>query len=77
MGSGATQLVEQSLPSSEIRGSNPVIGKNLYSTCTVNCYEKTKKRPRKTSVDKNRQSMNGPLHFLVSSSLNDSFYVDV
>ena len=42
------QLVERSLPISEVRGSNPVIGKNLYRTFTVNCIEKTKikkKRP--------------------------------
>ena len=31
------QLVEQSLPISEVRGSNPVIGKILYYTFTVNC----------------------------------------
>ena len=42
------QLVERSLPIPEVRGSNPVIGKNLYRTFTVNCIEKTKikkKRP--------------------------------
>ena len=40
------QLVERSLPTPEIRGSNPVIGKLLYRTfnclSTVNCIEKTK-----------------------------------
>ena len=42
------QLVERSLPIPEVRSSNPVIGKNLYRTFTVNCIEKTKinkKRP--------------------------------
>ena len=42
------ELVEQSLPFPEVRGSNPVIGKNLYGTFTVNYIEKTKikkKRP--------------------------------
>ena len=42
------QLVERLLPIPEVRGSNPVIGKNLYRTFTVNCIEKTKinkKRP--------------------------------
>ena len=42
------QLVEQSLPIPEVRGSNPVISKNLYRTFTVNCIENTKikkKRP--------------------------------
>ena len=29
-GSGCDQLVEQLLPIPEVRGSNPVIGKNLY-----------------------------------------------
>ena len=41
-------LVEQSLPIPKVRGSNPVIGKNVHSTFTVNCIEKTrieKKRP--------------------------------
>ena len=41
-----TQLVKQSLPTSEVRGSNPVIGKLLYRAfnClpTVNCIEKKK-----------------------------------
>ena len=42
------QLVERSLSIPEVRGSNPVIGKILYWTFTVNCIEKTKikkKRP--------------------------------
>ena len=41
-------MVEQLLHIPEVRGSNPVIGENLYSTFTVNCFEKTKikkKRP--------------------------------
>ena len=43
------QLVERLLPIPEVCGSNPVIGKNIYRTFTVNCTEKTKikkKRPR-------------------------------
>ena len=36
------QLVERSIPIPEVRGSNPVIGKNLFWTFTVNCIEKTK-----------------------------------
>ena len=39
------QLVEQSLPTPEVRSSNPVFGKLLYRTfiCfNVNCIEKTK-----------------------------------
>ena len=38
------QLVEWLLPIPEVRGSNPVIGKNLYieQLFTVNCIEKTK-----------------------------------
>ena len=36
------QLVERSLPTPVVRGSNPHIGgKNLYWTITVNCFEKT------------------------------------
>ena len=30
LGSGVAQLVERSLPIPEVRGSNPVIGKNLF-----------------------------------------------
>ena len=53
-GSGCVaQLVERSLPISEVRGSNPVIGKNLYRTFTVNCIEKTK--------IKKKEAGNGPL----------------
>ena len=39
------QLVERSLPTSEIRGLNPDVGKSLFTNCTI---EKTKikiKRP--------------------------------
>ena len=42
------QLVERSLLTPEVRGSNPVIGNNLYWIFSVNCIEKTKikkKRP--------------------------------
>ena len=42
------QLVEWLLPSPEVYGSSPVIGKHLYWTFTVNCIEKMKikkKRP--------------------------------
>ena len=42
----AVQLVERSLPTPEIRGSNPVIGKfYLLSAVLKNCVEKTKKTP--------------------------------
>ena len=36
------QLVERLLPIPEVYGLNPVFGKNLYWTFTVNCIEKTK-----------------------------------
>ena len=36
------QVVERSLPIPEVRGSNPVIGKNIQLTFTVNSIEKTK-----------------------------------
>ena len=38
------QLAERPLPILEVRGSNPVIGKNVYieHLFTVNCIEKTK-----------------------------------
>ena len=48
MGSSVAQLVERLLPIPEVRCLNPVIGKKLYCTFTVNCIEKTKfkkKRP--------------------------------
>ena len=34
------QLVERSLPTPEVRSSNPVIGKNYVAFNTVNCIEK-------------------------------------
>ena len=46
------QLVEQSLPTPEVRGSNKAIGKNLCWTFTVNCIEKTK--------IKKKEAGNGP-----------------
>ena len=42
------QLVERLVPKLDVCGSNPVIGKNLCGTFTINCIEKTKikkKRP--------------------------------
>ena len=36
------QLVEQLLRNPEFCGLNPIISKNLQSTFTVNCIEKTK-----------------------------------
>ena len=38
------QFVEQSFPTPEVCGSNPVISKILYWTFTVNYIEKMKKR---------------------------------
>ena len=53
------QLVELSLPIPEVRGLNPVIGKNLYLTFTVFCIEKTK--------NKEKEAGNGPfLNFALS-----------
>ena len=46
------QSVEWSLPIPEVRGSNPVIGKHLNRTFTVNCIEKTK--------IKEKEAGNGP-----------------
>ena len=64
-----TQLVKQSLPTSEVRGSNPVIGKLLYRAfnClpTVNCIEKTKikkKRPGMVLFKKKCKSWAARLH---------------
>ena len=37
------QLVERSLPIPEVRGSNPVIGKNIFILFTVNCVLKRPK----------------------------------
>ena len=48
-GSGCVaQLVERSFPIPEVRGSNPVFGKNLYWTfvCCQLCVEKTKIKKR-------------------------------
>ena len=36
------QLVERLLPVPEVCGSNPVTGKKIYGTFTVNCIKKTK-----------------------------------
>ena len=44
------QLVEQSLPIPEVGGSNPVIGKKLYWTFTVNCIDNTKIKRKRTGI---------------------------
>ena len=45
------QLVERSLPTSEVRGSNPAIG-NFYieHLFTVNCVEKTKIKKKRSGM---------------------------
>ena len=43
-------MVEPLLPTSEVCSSNPVIGKNLYWTFTVNCIEKTKVKEKETGI---------------------------
>ena len=45
------QLVERSLRISEVRGLNPVMGKNLYCTFTINCIEKTKTKKKRPGMD--------------------------
>ena len=44
------QLVEHSLPIPEVFGSNPVIGKHLYWTFTVNCNEKVKIKKKRLGM---------------------------
>ena len=46
------QLVERSLPTSEIRGSNPDIGKIFYSRISTNCnkIEKTKIKEKRPGI---------------------------
>ena len=44
------QLVEPLLPIPEVRGSNPVVGKTLYLTFTVNCIEKTKIKKKRLGM---------------------------
>ena len=49
------QLVERSLPTPEVRSSNPVIGIKLYLMFAANCIEKTKikkKRPQMAHLKK-------------------------
>ena len=47
------QLAEWLFPISEVWGLNPVIGKKLYWTFTVNCVEKTKTNKKRPIVNKN------------------------
>ena len=44
------QAVERSIPIPEVRGSNPIMGKNLYLTFTVNCIEKTKIKKKRSGM---------------------------
>ena len=44
------QLVEQSLPIPEVRGSNTAIGNNLYWTFTVNFIEKMKIKKKRSAM---------------------------
>ena len=57
-------MAQRLLPNPEVRGSNPVIGKKLYSTFTVNCIEKTK-------IEKKRP---GIAHFLKTSNRSDALH---
>ena len=49
------QLVERSLPTAEVRRSNPVIEKKLDLTFTVNSIEKTKKE-KEARIGPNKKS---------------------
>ena len=55
-------LLEQSLSIPEVRGSNPVIGKNLYWIFTVNCLEKM--------IIKKKEAGNGPQKNIALSKNN-------
>ena len=44
------QLVEQSLPMPEVRSLNPVTGKNVYRTFTVNCIDRTKIKKKRSGM---------------------------
>ena len=71
------QLVERWLPIREVCSSNPVIGKNLYQTLTVNCIEKTKimKKGREWPILKNsRNNLVGPDWALFESSWRQFSY---
>ena len=47
-----TQLVEWSIPTPEVRGSNPVISKtSIEHLYTVNCIEKTKIKKKRPGMD--------------------------
>ena len=51
MGSGCGSLAERSLPTPEVYGSNPYIGKFLEEQLfTVKCIEKTKIEKRKLGI---------------------------
>ena len=69
------QLVERSLPIPEVRGSNPVIGKKLYQTLTVNCIEKTKikKRGREWPIFKKITFPNSDAFICPAHDLFDSY----
>ena len=54
------QLVKRSLPTPEVRGSNPVIGKKFYRTFVYRLSivlkdEKRKKRPVMTQIEKKHE----------------------
>ena len=44
------QLVERSLPTPEVHGSNPVIGKKIHLMFSVNCIEKTKIKKKEAGI---------------------------
>ena len=58
------QLVERSLPMPEVCGSNPVTGKYLYWTFTVNCIEKTKIKKKRPGM---AHLKNLPTHYIESN----------
>ena len=49
------QLVERSLPITEVRSSNPAIGKNyIEHLFTVDCFEKTKIKKKRPGTAQNK-----------------------
>ena len=52
------QLVEQLLPIPEVRGSNPVIGKNLYWTSYCQLYWKDENKEKEAGKGQFFEKMN-------------------
>ena len=69
------RLVEWSLPTPEVHGSNPVFGKNLYRTLSDHCIEKTKIKKKRPGLAHLKKYVHFRKDFIIFSILKYFIFI--